>query len=126
MGAMLYNRTNKTMARMIIKEQESGKFFFSLNGDNRINVAELFGRELAEGGQGFDDLQFFTTRDTSVNDFDADDVRRKLFAEVEAGGALLYDCNSGESVVFTAKEMTEGADSFGIGVYDFDIVEDEE
>lgn len=90
MGAMLYNRTNKTMARMIIKEQESGKFFFSLNGDNRINVAELFGRELAEGG------------------------------------ALLYDCNSGESVVFTAKEMTEGADSFGIGVYDFDIVEDEE
>ena len=93
---------------------------------NRINIAELFGRELGEGGQEFDDLQFFTTRNTSVKDFDINDVRRKLFADVEEGGALLYDCNSGDSITFTAKDMTYGADSFGIGNNDFDIVEDEE
>ncbi|MDY3884220.1 hypothetical protein [Porphyromonas somerae] len=114
------------MTTFIIKEQESGKFFFSLNSDNRIDVARLFGNELAEGGQGFDDLQFFNTSNTDIEGFDADDVRRALFAEVEEGGALLYDCNSGESVAFTAKEMSEGSDSFGIGVYSFDIVADED
>lgn len=114
------------MTQMIIKEQETGKFFFSLNSDNRIDVARLFTNELAEGGQGFDGLQFFDTNNTDLEGFDADDVRRSLFAEVEEGGALLYDCNSGESIAFTAKEMTEGAESFGIGVYDFDIVEDED
>ena len=114
------------MGRMIIKEQDSGRFFFSLNGSNRINIAELFGIELAEGGKGFDSLQFFTTRNTSVDDFDVDDVRRKLFADVEEGGALLYDCESGESVIFTANDIANGVDGFGIGNYDFDIVEDEE
>ena len=114
------------MKKFIIEEQESSEVFNSLNESNKIDVAGLFTNELAEGGQGFDDLQFFTTQDTCLDDFDTDDVRRSLFAEVEEGGALLYDCNSGESVAFTAKEMSEGADSFGIGVYDFDIVEVDE
>lgn len=87
--------------------------------ENRINVAELFGIDFAEGGKGCGSLQLFTTRNTSVDDFNVDDVRRKLFADVEEGGALLYDCESGESVIFTAKDMTNGVDSFGIGTYDF-------
>lgn len=111
--------------KKIIKESETGKFFFSLNSDNLIDVESLFYLELGEGGQGFDDLQLHCWSDTTIDDFDTDDARRNLFAQVPSGGALLYDCNSNESIIFTEQEMNDGVDSVIIGVYAFSVVDDE-
>lgn len=110
-----------------VYDRENKRYFESLNSNGLIDVYKLFNSELAEGGQGYDDLQFFERDRSMPGDFDSDDERAKiLFTEVEAGGALVYDVNSEDYEIFSAKEMEDGVNSVYVGVYDFVIIEEAE